>query len=466
MKKWIVLLGVVGLVVAGWWGLRTYGRVEMPWDAPQFDKVTRGDIAVPISASGLIEPKQRFEIKSEASGEVIGTPVQPGAYVRSGDVLVVLKQDDEQRNVDRTKAEVDRAEALVAQARISIRKAEATVEQLTGTVERLRADKRRLDYDLEKERGMAGELTSEQALLIAETSVASIDAQIKSAAAQLEAARQSVLEAQENVKLQEATLRSAKKTYEDALVRLEKCTIVSRHDAIVTSLDVRTSMLVQSGTSSFVGGTRVLELADISEKLVRVRIDEAEYGRIVAIAPVAALPDTPGLREAISAEAGNLARSGKVRITVDAFRDEVFEGEIRRVEPQGRNNVGSSIIQFDVLVTLTDAQAYKLPLGAQAQVEFTVDRAKDVLRVPNEAVKRLGDQSGVWVRAPHDNATQRHPRKFVACRFGITDGEFTEILGPANAPLGEEGQPAAAGRLAEGVEVFTKLPKADSDEAS
>ncbi|QOJ15538.1 MAG: hypothetical protein HRU75_13200 [Planctomycetia bacterium] len=455
MQKWLWLAAAAAAVVVGWWALSGI-RVEMPWDQPQFDRVSRGDISVPITASGLIEPRLRFQIKSEASGEVIETPVRPGNYVRTGDVLVVLKKDEEQRAADRLKAELDRAEALLEQARINVRKSEANADQVRGTVARLEAEKRRLDFDLEQEKQRdADRMSSPQAMLIAQTAVDSVDAQLRSTRAQLRIAEESITEAAEAVKIQEAGVRAARKLHEDALDRLEKTTLVSRHDAIVTALFVRPSTLIQSGTNSFMGGTEVLELADISEKLVRVRIDEAEYGRVVAVSPLEALPETPGLHEALRAETDAMARTGIVRITVDAFRDEVFEGRIWRVEPQGRNNPGSSIIQFDIYVLITDPLAYKLPLGAQAQVEFTVDRAVGVLRVPNEAVKRLGEQSGVWIRSTATDGRQRHPRKFVPCRFGITDGEFTELRGVLDGEA-----------LAPETEVFTKLPKADDENES
>ena len=141
------------------------------------------------------------------------------------------------------------------------------------------------------------------------------------------------------------------------------------------------------------------------------------------------------------------ARSGQVRITVDAFPEEEFEGRIERVEPQGKLNAGSSIIQFDVHVEITDAKRHMLPLGAQAQVEFTVESAADAWLVPAEAVKTFEDKRGVWVKAP-PAAGEQFGKRFVQCRFGITDGEHTQVV----SVVGEA-------ELQEGTEVYTKLPQ-------
>jgi hypothetical protein len=127
----------------------------------------------------------------------------------------------------------------------------------------------------------------------------------------------------------------------------------------------------------------------------------------------------------------------------------VFAGRIERVEPQGKLNAGSSIIQFDVHVEITDEQRQKLPLGAQAQVEFTVESAVGVLRVPAEAVMTHQNQRGVWLKVPPDASTgDEWGKRFVPCRFGISDGEFTQVI----AALGNE-------KLSQGAQVYTRLPR-------
>ena len=148
------------------------------------------------------------------------------------------------------------------------------------------------------------------------------------------------------------------------------------------------------------------------------------------ISPIDALPDMPQLRQVAQEDAEQLEkRSGTVKLTVDAFPDKTFEGRIQRVEPQGKLNAGSSIIQFDVHVEITDPQRHMLPLGAQAQVEFTVESATGALRVPAEAVKTFQDQRGVYVKkSPEPGSSEKFGKHFVPCRFGISDGEYTQVI--------------------------------------
>ena len=139
MKKWIgvgVALAALGLA---WYLARTYWRITPEWMQPKFGKVTRGDVRVPVTAAGRIEPHQRIEIKSEASGEVIEIRVQEGDFVRKGDVLVQLKKDDEERNVARAKAGLDSAEAQLAQARVAVERARADLVVRQAQLEELEA---------------------------------------------------------------------------------------------------------------------------------------------------------------------------------------------------------------------------------------------------------------------------------------------------------------------------------------
>lgn len=454
MKKWILLASTMIAIVAIWYYVRTNVRVDPPWAKPEFGEISRGDITVPILATGLIESPMKVEVKSKASGEVIDLRVTEGDFVRTGDILMTLKPDDEQRAVDRAEAELQRASALYETAKLGSEKAKAAIDNALAQLDRARAEAARTksDYEAVMWRYRENLGASQQEKVTAESLYAVAEAQVRVAEASLKTAYIAEKEALENIRLQEAIVTSATKTLEDAKERLRETTILAKHDAIVTDVPVKVGTLIQSGTQSFTGGTKVAELAEVSNKTVVVKVDSAVYGRILSIAPIRALPDMPGLREAAQADTESLSmRSGKVNLNVDAYRDETFEGTIERVEPQGRQVVGATQIQFDVHVLITDPQQHRLPLGAQAQVEFTVDQSLNCLRVPAEAIMRYHDQPGIWVQVPPRPGTnKRYGKKFVPCRTGITDGEYTEIV----SAIGDF-------KLEPGQKVYTKLPRGE-----
>ncbi|MCK4340449.1 MAG: biotin/lipoyl-binding protein [Phycisphaerae bacterium] len=458
MKKWIILLAAVGLVVVIWYFARQQSFTP-DWAKAKFGEVTRGDIKVPITASGLIHANLVVEIKPEASGEVTQVHVVEGTFVKAGQTLVELDPQDEERLRDRAQAEFDRAEAMLTQAQVAVERAQVNIEIAQARLEEINAQGAIAEYEWDKikntidEKGRSS-LYSDQQIHDSRYRYNLFLAQRKSAAIAIRSAELSKLDAETVVLSQEAMRNSVEKALEDAEERLRETTVLAPSDAIVTDVSIKAGMLVQSGTQSIMGGTQLMKLADVSKKKVIARLDEADYGRVLDISPIDSLPDMPKLRETAAEDAQQMEqRGGIVRITVDAFPEETFEGRIERVEPQGKLNPGSSIIQFDVHVEITDPQRHLLPLGAQAQVEFTVESALDTLRVPAEAVKTLEDQRGVYVKTnPSPGSGDDYGKKFIPCRFGISDGEFTQVI----AVVGDD-------ELKEGDKVYTKLPR-DVDE--
>ncbi|MEW6252374.1 MAG: biotin/lipoyl-binding protein [Planctomycetota bacterium] len=451
MKKWLVMVVLVALVGAVYLVARNY-KFMPGWLDPKFGTVTRGDIRVPITAAGLIHAHQVVEVKSMASGRIQSVPVVEGDFIHKGDKVVVLDPIDEQRTVDRADAEYRRANALLKQAEVAVERAGVAIETARNHVTELKATLDLQKFQLEKRQELAesGQLSAEEIKALS-SQIAITEAQLASAEVAVRSAELAQQDAEAAVDSQQALADAAEATLNDAKKRLLETTVLAPSDAIVTNVLVRPGMLVQSATGSFVGGTLLMSVADVSEKKVVARLDEADYGRVLKVSPIDALPDMPELRAAAREDAAALAhRSGKVKITVDAFPDpnQVFEGLIERVEPQGKLNAGSSIIQFDVHVRITDPKRYLLPLGAQAQVEFTVESATQTLLVPAEAVKKEDDQVGVWVQAPPaEGSGEKYGKRFVPCRFGISNNEFTQIV-----TVLEDGA------LKEGDKVYTKLP--------
>lgn len=458
MKKWIILLAVVALVGVGWYVARQYSVTPL-WAQPKFGKVTRGDVRVPVIAAGLIRADQEIEVKSMASGRILEVPVVEGNYVHTKTPLVTLDPIDEQRSLDRAQADLDRAEAMLTQAEVAVDRAQVNIDSSKAHLEEIQAQgamaafqRKKMEETIQPDGKSASYSAQEINDIRARDRMSR--AQEDSARIAITAAELAKADAEAAVKSQQAIVESARKTREDAQKRLSETTVLAPQEAIVTSVYVRPGMLVQSATQGFTGGTPLMTLADVLKKKVIARLDEADYGRVLAISPVDALPDMPELREAAEADAEQIQkRSGKVRITVDAFPDSDFEGVIERVEPQGKLNAGSSIIQFDVHVAITDPKRKLLPLGAQAQVEFTVESAVGALLVPAEAVKTFEEQRGVWIkRDPESGSTDKYGKQFMPCQFGISDGEHTQVI-----------KALGGGELKEDTEVYTKLPQDASE---
>jgi len=66
--------------------------------------VTRGDIAVTVAATGIVQPRNRLEIKPPIAGRVEEVLVREGEYVRRGQILAWMSSSERAALVDAARA--------------------------------------------------------------------------------------------------------------------------------------------------------------------------------------------------------------------------------------------------------------------------------------------------------------------------------------------------------------------------
>ncbi|MCC6349623.1 MAG: efflux RND transporter periplasmic adaptor subunit [Candidatus Eisenbacteria bacterium] len=180
--------------------------------------------------------------------------------------------------------------------------------------------------------------------------------------ADVEAAEVAVEQRQADVKQAQAQLQSAQ-------VDLNNTTIRAPIDGVVISRSIDVGQTVAASLQA----PKLFVIAnDLTQMQVETSIDEADIGRI-----------RPGL---------------PVAFNVDAFPDQEFEGKVSqvRLEPITDQNV---VTYTTVIATRNDA--LQLRPGMTANVTVTVASRKDVLKVPNAALRfRLpgsgGSGAGGW----------------------------------------------------------------------
>lgn len=448
--KRIVILSIVALlVVAGIWKLLG-ASLSNPWLDGEAEKVSRGDLSTPVTASGTIEANQFIEVKSKASGQVTKIYVVEGQMVNKNDLLVELDPIDEQRAVERTGAELERAEAALQQARTRVQEFEATlplntrtaaarIDEIKAQVEDARVNFEKTDKLFKQERPVATlqEWTIRKAAydrLLATQKTIEFDYERSKVQE-----RTTLVNAQQDVRLAEAALKAAKTQHSDAQERLKETKVYSRTAGMIYSVRVKRDEVIQSGKTSLTGGTPLLYIADTSKMVVVAQVDEADVGSVLRIAPDYAKPGS--VRPPTDAEMSGIASADpealpttlpaiksplsgqRVQVTVEAYRNETFDGIIERIlpEPKKLNNV----VTFDVRIVLSGDEVKKL-MGLQSDVEFTADRVEGVLRVKNEAIVAEGRETFVYVPVDKPGSKHRDEKK-VPVRIGVTDGTYTEI---------------------------------------
>jgi len=451
MRKVIITVVIGGLIVAAYYWVSKNARLSLSMLQGETAKVFRGDLDIPITASGNINSASVTEIKGKASGEVIEIPFNLGAMVKKGEVVVRLLDVDERRNVEKAKADLARAEIELARAELRKKQMEgsgvaaAEAKVLQADARYLRA-KSEYDYKLPhapttRSAGAGAPFTPFEWDVVVANYKESQGLK-KAAEAELEQAHIAVQLAERDINTANEAVKAAQATLDDANERLKETTILSPVSGMVLERNIQIGTVVTSGKTMFTGGTILMKIADVSEIYAVVNVDEADIGQVRELAPASARPGVA--TQPVTMPAGMLETGEPVEVTVESFKDEKFNGLIERISPQ--SEVVQAIATFKVWIRITSETRDKLVglLNTQAEAHFTAKSVRNAILVSYDAIQKDPDSEahGVYVPEVPPGKTQPEP-KFKLCDFGDSNGIYIEV---------RKG-------LKEGDVVYTKLPQ-------
>ncbi len=451
-RKFLIGGGIVIVLLIAFFALR--GLSFAGFLDGEIEKVSMGDLVIPITAPGTIDANELVEMKAKASGEVSIIHVVEGQMVKEGDLLIELDPVDERRNLERAETNLARAESSLNQARIQLTENEQTLpintRRASASLDDARARMSVAEVDWEKTDALYKKVppvASKQEWTLRKCGFEQAQAAVVSAEGEYQRAQvqeKTVLDnSKQNLKLAEAAFADAKKQLEEAQLRLRETRVLAPKSGMVYAVRTRKGELVQSGKTSLTGGTPLLYIADISNLVVIAQVDEADIGAVRRLSPERAQPghtrrltdderatlignpigETTTTTSAPADPALEAVVGRPVKVTVEAYRGEVYEGVIERILPQPQKV--NTVLTFDVRIVLRGNDIQKL-LGMQADVEFTADKVENVMRVKNEAVFSEGREAFVYI--PQKQAgSNRLDEKKVPVKIGVTDGIWTEI---------------------------------------
>jgi HlyD family secretion protein len=269
--------------------------------------------------------------------------------------------------------------------------------------------------------------------------------------AQKEQARANLLAAQANVAKAEATLADAKRTLERNKTLFESG-FIARGDLDTAQTNAETAAAQVAAARAQAAQTgAALDFAETNLRYTRIvsPVDGTVISRNVDVGQtVAASFQTPTLfsiaqdlkrmqidTNVDEADIGRIREGQPVTFTVDAYPDMTFKGRVAviRNAPITVQNVVTYIVVVNV-----DNSDLKLKPGMTANVSILYAEKKDVLRIPNAALrfrftekgnegiarKGVGEGKGgpgVWV-------LDGDKPKRSAFKAGISDGMFTEVV--------------------------------------
>ncbi|MBS1234824.1 MAG: periplasmic component of efflux system [Nitrospirae bacterium] len=328
---------------------------------------------------------QKYGTEKVTRGDIVSTITATGAVNAVTTVLVGTQVSGTIKDIyvdfnspvkkGQLIAQIDPAifDAQVAQARANLLAAKANVEKAVVAL----ADAKRT---LNRQK----ELFAKN--LVARSDVDAAETAYDTAGTQVSAAKAQVSQTEAALRIAETNLRYAR--------------IISPVNGIVVSRNVD---IGQTVAASFQTPT----LFNIAQDLTKMQVDssvaEADIGKIQVGQPV--------------------------EFTVDAYPDSPFQGSVSEI--RNAPITVQNVVTYDVVVKV-DNPEMKLKPGMTANVSIIVSSKKNVLRIPNAALrfrpsekrdmaKQKEKGNGVWVL---ENKTLKR----IAVTTGISDGMYTELL--------------------------------------
>ncbi|MBQ9246634.1 efflux RND transporter periplasmic adaptor subunit [bacterium] len=218
--------------------------------------------------------------------------------------------------------------------------------------------------------------------LVSKNDLDSAESAYRSDLAQVQAAQASIMQAQAN--------------YNTAAANMGYTKIISPVDGIVISKEVEVGQTV---AASFQTPTLFTVAEDLTNMRIETSVSEADIGKV--------------------------KEGQEVEYTLDGYPDSIFKGTVSQVRLSPTTE--SNVVTYTVIISVENEDGKLMP-GMTANVSIITNKEKDVLTVPNSALKftlkdntQKYEEKGVWV-----NRNGKPER--INIKTGLSDDMYTQII--------------------------------------
>ena len=382
-----VLIGLVVVLLVGYTVAKKQGWVGKPAGVEVLvAKAGANNIVEKVSASGKVQPETEVKISPDVSGEIIELYVHEGDSVRKGQLLLRIRPDNYQAQVNVQSAQVGTQRANVGQAQARLQQLLASAKQTELTFRR-------------------------NASLYKQKVISQADYEASQAA--YNASQEEINSARQGIRATQSTVSAASASLEEARKNLNKTTIYAPVSGTVSKLSVKKGERVVGTTQ--MAGTEIMRIANLNNMEVRVNVNENDVNNV------------------------NLGDSVEVEVDAYSSKDEKFRGLVTNIANTAKDALtAEAVTEFEVRIRLLP-ESYRHLLrtvrgktivpfrpGMTASVDIITDRKAGALSVPLAAVTTRSDSASVKAAAG------------TGPRVGSSRGNGTATaVDPANAPKAE-----------------------------
>jgi HlyD family secretion protein len=389
---WLILIFVIGSGGFGAWELLTAKTDKTSYI---FGTVDRGGIVTQVEMTGTLAAVTTVAVGTQVSGTVAELYADFNSEVKKGQVLAKLDPALFQTQLDQADASVKTGEAVLNNDIAGIATVKANIEKskvdLLNTTRKYKMTKELFDEGVETK----DDLDSAQAAMD------SSSAALAAMQAQLEAS-------QSALKADQARLEQARANLKNAQVNLEHTIITSPISGTVISRNVDRGQTV---AASFSTPTMFIIGEDLAKMQVVTNTDEADVGKL-----------KPGMQASF---------------TVDAYPGETFQGSIRQVRLAA--TTVQNVVTYNAVIDVPNPD-FRLKPGMTASVKIVIEKADNVLRLPNASIRFKPGFSDMEMAAAFKRAGEEKFYSFYQTRMkGANTAGSAETRSVAGMAMGFTG---------------------------
>jgi HlyD family secretion protein len=327
-------------------------------------KADRGDIRAVVEATGTINAVTTVQVGSQVSGTISRLFADFNSRVKKGQVVAQIDPSLFQGTLLQARADYANAQANLASAKANLEKARAAAVQTKA--------------DYERTMGLTKEgVLSQQQLDLAK-------ANYDSAAAAVSAAQAQVTQAAAQVEQKHAAVTVAQ-------TNLNYTTIHAPIDGTVIARNVDVGQTV---AASLQAPTLFTIAQDLTKMQVYASTDESDVGMI---------------------------KTGQVvSFKVDAYPKDTFTGRVSQIRMNA--TTVQNVVTYNTIIDFENPELKLFP-GMTAYITIPVASARNVLRVPNGALRYKPDLKAEEIRALYQ-------------KYGLDTGRGAQMAGAGERPDG------------------------------
>lgn len=373
-KRWTIfgIVAVVVVIAGVIMGLRAKAQAGA---ASQYQtaKVERGSLTATVGATGTVRANQSVQLVWQTTGTVEIVNFRIGDEVKAGDVMATLSKTSLAQNIILAEADLVNAQQAFddllksdtarANAWIALRDAQDEYDQANDyrvslnqkiTIEEVKIISVRTPFGWRK----IPRIKTYKGYADVET-IADADARLALSKARLDDAQRAYERLKDGPNTDDLTAAQAR--IDAAQATINMACITAPFAGTVTNANLKPGDQVTAGSPAY-------RVDDLTHLLVDVDVSEVDIN--------------------------NISLDQPVTMSFDAILGKEYHGKVVEVAQVGTSVQG--VVNFTVTVELTDADELVKP-GMTAAVNVVVTELKDVILVPNRAVRMVDGKRVVYV---------------------------------------------------------------------